>query len=138
MYSGKMLTFQIDANFGFPGAVLAMLIVDLPNLNGDNSARTVVLGPKITPTWGGGSVRGLRLRGGGYVDSSWNSVGVAREAKLSDRSKTIRLADKYGELLASREKNRSCEVHGTIAGTSCSSQLAPSDFSAIPLVYQVL
>jgi alpha-L-fucosidase 2 len=86
MYSGKMLAFQIDANFGFPGAVLAMLIVDLPNLNGDNSARTVVLGPATAPAWGGGSVRGLRLRGQGCVDFSWNSVGVVREAELSDRS----------------------------------------------------
>lgn len=49
MYSGKMLPFQIDANFGFPGAVLAMLIVDLPNLSGNKVTRTVVLGPAIPP-----------------------------------------------------------------------------------------
>jgi alpha-L-fucosidase 2 len=100
MYSGKMLPFQIDANFGFPGAVLAMLIVDLPNPSGDYSVRTVVLGPAIPPAWSGGSVRGLRLRGGGCVDFSWDSVGVVREVKLSDRSKPIRLANKYGEPLA--------------------------------------
>ena len=100
MYSGKMLPFQIDANFGFPGAVLSMLIVDLPNLSGDNSIRTVVLGPAIPAGWGGGSVKGLRLRGGGYVDFGWDSEGVVKQAKLLGRSSPIRFVNKHGELLA--------------------------------------
>lgn len=36
MYSGKNEPFQIDANFGFPGAVLSMLVVDLPQAPGDD------------------------------------------------------------------------------------------------------
>ncbi|KAE8150230.1 Six-hairpin glycosidase-like protein [Aspergillus avenaceus] len=71
--------FQIDANFGFVGAVLSMLVVDLP---GKETERTVVLGPAIPAAWGGGSVRGLRIRGGGYVDFSWGDDGVVDEATV--------------------------------------------------------
>ncbi|EFQ94998.1 hypothetical protein PTT_07143, partial [Pyrenophora teres f. teres 0-1] len=49
MYYGDKIPFQIDANFGFGGAVLSMLVVDLPvaaEVHGEG-ARTVVLGPAI-------------------------------------------------------------------------------------------
>lgn len=67
MYSGKSAPFQIDANFGIIGAVLSMLVVDLPNID-ITTVRTVVLGLAIPARWGGGSVKGLRLRRGGHVD----------------------------------------------------------------------
>jgi alpha-L-fucosidase 2 len=47
MYKGLNTPFQIDANFGLGGAVLSMLVVDMPLAFGDNSTRTVVLGPAI-------------------------------------------------------------------------------------------
>ena len=102
MYSGKMLPFQIDANFGFPGAVLSMLVVDLPVLKGDSSTATVVLGPAITAAWGGGSVTGLRLRGGGSVDFSWDMDGLVTDAKLAGRIRPINVVDKNGKMLASQ------------------------------------
>ena len=101
MYSAKMLPFQIDANFGFPGAVLAMLIVDLPNMSGDDTIRTVVLGPSIPSAWGGGSVKGLRLREGGSVNFEWDMEGTVKHVHVSGRSRPIRLVNKHGELLAS-------------------------------------
>ena len=99
MYSGKELPFQIDANFGFGGAVLSMLIVDLPLLHNDDSVRTVILGPAIPVAWGGGSVTGLRLRGGGSVDFSWDMEGVVTEARVSVRSDPINLVNKDGLVL---------------------------------------
>jgi len=62
MYSAHNPPFQIDANFGIVGAVLGMLVLDLPG------SGEVVVGPGITESLEGGSVKGLRLRGGGSVD----------------------------------------------------------------------
>ncbi|KAH0429370.1 hypothetical protein CcaCcLH18_08492 [Colletotrichum camelliae] len=81
MYWALSPPFQIDANFGLGGAVLSMLVVDLPlpyASRGD--VRTVVLGPAIPKQWGGGSVKGLRVRGGGVVDFSWDENGMVNEA----------------------------------------------------------
>lgn len=99
MYSGKNEPFQIDANFGFPGAVLSMLVVDLPQLPGSTDVRTVVLGPAIPPAWGNGSVRGLRLRGGGVVDFNWNAQGVVTKVQLSGGT-AVKITNVKGELLA--------------------------------------
>lgn len=102
MYSGKELPFQIDANFGFGGAVLSMLVVDLPKASGDDEVRTVVLGPAIPPAWSPGSVKGLRLRGGGAVDFEWDADGVVVGATLHDRSSDVglRLVDRHGNTLS--------------------------------------
>lgn len=98
MYSGKSEPFQIDANFGFPGAVLSMLVVDLPQMAGHDGVRTVVLGPAIPPAWANGSVKGLRLRGGGTVDFSWDANGLVDEATLSGGS-ALRLVNRNGGVL---------------------------------------
>ncbi|GFF22350.1 probable alpha-fucosidase A [Aspergillus udagawae] len=83
MYSGNP-PFQIDANFGVLGAVMAMLVRDL---DGAGDVQAVLLGPAIPARWGGGSVTGLRLRGGGKVDFRWDDDGVVRScrADLSGR-----------------------------------------------------
>jgi alpha-L-fucosidase 2 len=75
MYSGKNEPFQIDANFGYVGAVLAMLVVDIEELG------HVVLGPAIPREWGGGNVAGLRIRGGGSIGFGWDGKGVVQWAK---------------------------------------------------------
>jgi alpha-L-fucosidase 2 len=103
MYSGNNAPFQIDANFGFAGAVLSMLIVDLPLSYSDASrgvTRTVVLGPAIPKQWGGGSVRGLRLRGGGSVDFAWDDNGLANMVTLTGRSTPLRVINVAGTELA--------------------------------------
>jgi alpha-L-fucosidase 2 len=105
MYSGTSTPFQIDANFGFAGAVLSMLVVDLPvvaqgatsGLDGD-AVRTVVLGSAIPPSWGGGSVKGLRLRGGATVDFAWDGRGIVTSASMRD-GKGVRLVNKVGDVL---------------------------------------
>lgn len=100
MYSGHNEPFQIDANFGVVGNVLAMLVVDLPEAAGVQGVRSVVLGPAIPEAWGGGSVRGLRVRGGGVLDFGWDGEGVVDWARWTKESLTeVRVVDKNGVML---------------------------------------
>ncbi|KAK0653429.1 Alpha-fucosidase A [Lasiodiplodia hormozganensis] len=98
MYSAHDTPFQIDANFGLAGAMLSMLVVDLPVFSGET--KTVVLGPAIPARWGGGSVKGLRLRGGGEADFKWDANGLVTEASLAGRTESIVVVNKDGEVLA--------------------------------------
>ncbi|KAL1631649.1 hypothetical protein SLS54_000411 [Diplodia seriata] len=97
MYSAHDTPFQIDANFGLAGAMLSMLVVDLPAFSG--ATKTVVLGPAIPTRWGGGSVKGLKLRGGGEVDFKWNVDGLVTEAVLVGRTAGIVVVNRDGEVL---------------------------------------
>ena len=94
MYDAHRTPFQIDANFGLVGAMLSMLIVDLPG------TENVVLGPAIPTTWGGGSVVGMRLRGGGSVDFQWDANGLVNGARLNQRTAKITVVNKNGEVLS--------------------------------------
>ncbi|OAG09857.1 glycoside hydrolase family 95 protein-like protein [Paraphaeosphaeria sporulosa] len=98
MYSGTNPPFQIDANFGLAGAVLSMLVVDVEEvgMNGGGE-RTVVLGPAIPESWGGGSVKGLRLRGGGEVDFGWDESGLVK--KVEGRAEGVEFVDRDGRVL---------------------------------------
>jgi alpha-L-fucosidase 2 len=98
MYSGLNEPFQIDANYGLVGAVLSMLVVDLPEMG--TGVHTVVLGPAVPEIWGVGSVEGLRIRGGGVVDFEWDGSGIVREAKVKGRSRPVVLVNKKGNVLA--------------------------------------
>lgn len=97
----KELPFQVDANFGFAGATLAMLAKDLPLASFDNGIQKVLLGPSIPTEWAGGSVTGLRLRGGGSVDFSWADDGTVNKATLHGRSLPITVVNNNGDILAS-------------------------------------
>lgn len=44
MYRGLNIPFQINANFGFGGAVLSILVMDMPSAYDDESTRTVIWG----------------------------------------------------------------------------------------------
>ncbi|TKX27614.1 alpha-fucosidase A [Elsinoe australis] len=104
MYSGRNEPFQIDANFGYVGAVVAMLVVDLPTKETGYETgargRTVVLGPAIPEAWGGGSVKGLRLRGGSVVDLGWDGEGVVgRVEVVKEGSERVRIVNVKGEVL---------------------------------------
>jgi alpha-L-fucosidase 2 len=102
MYKGERRPFQIDANYGFGGLVLSMLVVDLPSAAGkEGGRRNVVLGPAIPQSWAGGSVKGLRLRGGGIVDFSWDDAGVVREMKVVADVGDVMIVNKEGDVLTS-------------------------------------
>jgi alpha-L-fucosidase 2 len=99
MYEGLNIPFQIDANFGFGGAVLSMLIVDLPSAFEDNTTRTVILGPAIPAAWANGNVTGLRLRGGGSLDFGWDANCIVTRAQLRGRNRSLLVINRNGDLL---------------------------------------
>lgn len=98
MYSAEKPPFQIDANFGFGGAVLSMLVVDVEEpAMGGGGERTVVLGPAIPKAWGGGSVKGLRLRGGRKVNFGWSEDGVVD--KVEGKVEGLRFVNREGKVV---------------------------------------
>lgn len=106
MYSARDPPFQIDANFGLVGAMLAMLVRDLPMpyVDGDGEAGvpTVVLGPAIPARWKGGDVAGLRIRGGGSVGFGWDDDGIVRSVRVAaaGRTQPLRVVNVLGDVLA--------------------------------------
>lgn len=96
----QSLPFQIDANFGQSAAALAMLATDLPQASGDKGTPIVTVGPAIPKEWAGGSVRGLRLRGGGYLDFGWTDDGLVEKVTITGRSAPIKIVNKKGTVIA--------------------------------------
>jgi alpha-L-fucosidase 2 len=76
-----------------------MLVTDLPQAFGDTSTHKVILGPAIPSAWGGGSVKGLKLRGGGSVSFKWDGKGKVTEATLDGRSQPLVVYDRDGHVL---------------------------------------
>lgn len=66
-------TFQIDANYGTPAAMLDMLLYSRPGL--------VELLPALPDAWSTGAVTGIGARGGFTVDLAW-SAGAVTSATL--------------------------------------------------------
>lgn len=72
--------FQIDANLGYPAAVLNALI-QAPDTSSLSDALLVTLLPALPAAWGTGSINGVRIRGGITLDLSWSN-GKAVRASL--------------------------------------------------------
>lgn len=98
-YKGLDGPFQIDANFGVAGAMLSMLVVDLPAAYRDTEKRSVVLGPAIPKRWGPGKVTGLRIRGGTSLEMTWNANGVVDRVSITKRGEPVRFYSKKGLLI---------------------------------------
>jgi len=99
IYDGKTGPFQIDANFGIAGAMLSMLVVDLPSPFPVKRKRHVILGPAIPRRWGPGRIRGLRVRGGTILDMSWNNRAVVDKVSITKRGEPCRFYSKEGKLI---------------------------------------
>ncbi|KAH8823318.1 glycoside hydrolase family 95 protein [Flagelloscypha sp. PMI_526] len=76
--------FQIDANLGYPAALLNAL-VQVPDVPSDESPLIVTLLPALPQQWSSGSVKGVRIRGGYSLDLEWSS-GTATKARLATTS----------------------------------------------------
>jgi alpha-L-fucosidase 2 len=96
VYDGRNGPFQIDANFGIAGAMLSMLIVDMPAPLNMKGKRNVILGPAIPARWGPGKVRGLRVRGGTTLDMEWNNRGVVGRVSITKRGEGCVFYSKEG------------------------------------------
>ncbi|KDQ52890.1 glycoside hydrolase family 95 protein [Jaapia argillacea MUCL 33604] len=64
--------FQIDANLGYPAAVMNALLQapDVPSLS---TPLTITLLPALPAAWSAGHLKGAMVRGGISVDMSWES-----------------------------------------------------------------
>jgi alpha-L-fucosidase 2 len=96
---GRSGSFQVDANFGIAGAMLAMLVYDVPSLQERQGKRTVVLGPAIPLRWGPGKVKGLRIRGGTVVDMEWNNRGVVTRLAVQTRGEPCTFYSRENKLI---------------------------------------
>ncbi|KAF9259264.1 glycoside hydrolase family 95 protein [Marasmius fiardii PR-910] len=63
--------FQIDANLGFPGAVLNG-ILQAPDVSSFRKALKISILPALPQQWNKGEIRGARVRGGITVNMSWS------------------------------------------------------------------
>jgi alpha-L-fucosidase 2 len=79
-----------------------MLVTDLPVASASAAIYTVLLGPAIPSVWAGGSVTGLRLRGGGTLDFSWDDNGLVTTATLYNRVGAISVVNMAGTVLAEK------------------------------------
>ena len=87
MYSfGNRSTFQIDANFGTPTAMIEMLAHSRPGL--------IELLPALPAAWAAsGSVKGVGLRGGFTIDFAWSAgqVTTATLRSVGGTATTVRV-----------------------------------------------
>ncbi|CAE6406040.1 unnamed protein product [Rhizoctonia solani] len=72
--------FQIDANLGYPAAVLNAL-VQAPDTASLSDALAITLLPALPSAWSSGSISGARIRGGMMLDLTWSN-GKAVRASL--------------------------------------------------------
>ncbi|KAI0055966.1 hypothetical protein BV25DRAFT_1921377 [Artomyces pyxidatus] len=63
--------FQIDANLGYPAALLNAL-VQAPDVASYDAPLTVTLLPALPDKWPAGEIKGVRLRGGMALDIQWS------------------------------------------------------------------
>ncbi|EIM83954.1 uncharacterized protein STEHIDRAFT_123509 [Stereum hirsutum FP-91666 SS1] len=73
--------FQIDANLGYPAAVINAL-VQAPDTPAYSDTLTITLLPALPDNWAKGSVTGFRIRGGMTLDMKW-SDGEPTEVTIS-------------------------------------------------------
>lgn len=80
--------FQIDGNFGVTAAIAEMLV--------QSTMERIVLLPALPRAWNSGSVKGLRIKGGGEIDLFWKDGALERCNVRSDKGMVVYL--KYGEV----------------------------------------
>ena len=79
--------FQIDGNLGGPAAITEMLV--------QSTAQEIRVLPALPHQWPNGSLKGVRVRGGGKVDITWKGGRLTELRLASARAVKYRIA--YGE-----------------------------------------
>lgn len=98
--------FQIDGNLGGPAAIIEMLIQSTPE--------EIIVLPALPPQWPRGSLKGVRVRGGGKVDVVWEE-GRLTELRLKSEH-AIKYRISYGEASAEArvEPGKPILLNGTL------------------------
>ena len=101
MYSfGSSSTFQIDANFGAPSAMVEMLVYSRPGV--------IELLPALPAAWAdSGQVKGVGARGGFVVDVKWahGEVTSATVHSIGGRSTTVRFGSWSKDITVARGRS---------------------------------
>ncbi|KAI0827198.1 Six-hairpin glycosidase-like protein [Trametes gibbosa] len=92
---GEDAIFQIDANFGYPAALLNGLI-QTPDVASVSDVFTVIVLPALPSNWPRGYLHGARVRGGVSVDFEWTG-GSGAAATLTS------LVVSAGDVVTSRQ-----------------------------------
>jgi alpha-L-fucosidase 2 len=82
--------FQIDGNLGGPAAITEMLV--------QSTSDEIVALPALPSQWPSGSLKGVRVRGGGKADIEWKAGRLTELRLQSGQSKKYRIS--YGNLAA--------------------------------------
>jgi alpha-L-fucosidase 2 len=88
--------FQIDGNLGGTAAITEMLVQSTP--------KEIVVLPALPHQWSSGSLKGVRVRGGGKVDIVWNGGRLTELRVRSDRAVKYRI--RYGDNIVNLETRR--------------------------------
>ncbi len=96
--------FQIDGNFGGTAGVCEMLIQSAADADG----ATVELLPALPEEWSGGTVKGLKARGGYTVDMTWRAGRVTEATIKAAKPGRLHL------LFNGREENYELKSHQSI------------------------
>jgi len=101
--------FQIDGNLGGPAAITEMLI--------QSTADEITVLPALPQQWPDGSLKGVRVRGGGKVDINWKAGQLTEFRLRSNRATKYHVV--YGDrstdvpVNAGKEIVLDGELHGT-------------------------
>ena len=87
--------FQIDCNFGYAAGVCEMLLQS--HMQREGKSYIVELLPALPDAWAGGSVKGLRARGGYEVDLAWKDGKLERAVVRNISSPGGACVVKYGK-----------------------------------------
>jgi alpha-L-fucosidase 2 len=82
--------FQIDGNLGGPAAIAEMLV--------QSTSNEITVLPALPRQWLSGSLKGVRVRGGGKVDITWKEGRLAEFRLRSEYAKKYRIS--YGDRAA--------------------------------------
>ena len=80
--------FQIDGNFGALAAIMRMLVQSEFNEDGSVSVKLLPALPS-NPAWQQGSIKGLRIKGGYFIDFEWKD-GKAKNITLTPDKNAIK------------------------------------------------
>ncbi len=78
--------FQIDGNLGGPAAITEMLVQSTPD--------EITVLPALPKQWPDGSLKGVRVRGGGKLDITWNQGKLTKVSLQCEHAKKYRVV--YG------------------------------------------